>query len=432
MTKKAPTTKQIERQGIALIAQRVADMGHLWNETQNDVGIDGWIELVDPTTREATGRIILVQSKATGIPFGERSPLSFVCREEDLRYWLNGNAPVILVRSHPASREAYWVSIKDYFRANLEQRKARRIVFDPKTDRFETSGEERLWDLSRPRLDGLHLGPPPVRETLTSNLLEVEALPETVYVAPADDLSGFRDAKRRLRQAGGPVPRAWTLWGGSLYSLRDPRESSLERLTAGSPEQFDASEWSLADDPDKERLFVQLLNGAFEEQLRPAVRASRNPHVLYLTAPDDLSELELPGLGGQTRGVVRTYRREDGSLRYVRHLALERRFRRYGETWYLEIAPTYVFTADGRWESHFAADHLSGIKRREKHADVRRHVQTWTWILTGEVDLGGMAPDPEHQYLRFGSVVTVDVDSAPQGEEGTAEADAESGQTEAA
>src|SRR5215211_9128707 len=178
MTKKAPTTKQIERQGIALIAQRVADMGHLWNETQNDVGIDGWIELVDPTTRQATGRIILVQSKATGIPFGERSPLSFVCREEDLRYWLNGNAPVILVRSHPASREAYWVSIKDYFAAHPEQRASRKIVFDRDKDRFDASAEARLWNLARPRQDGLHLGPPPVRETLTSNLLPVERMPD--------------------------------------------------------------------------------------------------------------------------------------------------------------------------------------------------------------------------------------------------------------
>lgn len=41
MGKKAPRTKQIERQGVALIATRLADLGHLWNENQNDVGIDG-------------------------------------------------------------------------------------------------------------------------------------------------------------------------------------------------------------------------------------------------------------------------------------------------------------------------------------------------------------------------------------------------------
>ncbi|HLH15374.1 MAG TPA: DUF4365 domain-containing protein, partial [Solirubrobacteraceae bacterium] len=61
MAKKAPKTKQIERQGIALIASVSADLAHLWNETQNDVGIDGWVELVEKATEAATGRIILVQ-----------------------------------------------------------------------------------------------------------------------------------------------------------------------------------------------------------------------------------------------------------------------------------------------------------------------------------------------------------------------------------
>ncbi len=39
------------------------------------------------------------------------------------------------------------------------------------------------------------------------------------------------------------------------------------------------------------------------------------------------------------RTVVKAYRRPDDSLRYVRHLAFERRFRRYGHTWYVHRAP---------------------------------------------------------------------------------------------
>jgi hypothetical protein len=76
VAEKAPKTKQIERQGIALISAAVADLGHLWNENQNDVGIDGWIELVEKTAEAATGRIILVQSKATGIPFAAGAPVT--------------------------------------------------------------------------------------------------------------------------------------------------------------------------------------------------------------------------------------------------------------------------------------------------------------------------------------------------------------------
>ena len=78
--KRVQPTKKIERQGIALIAKVVADMGNLWNEPQNDFGTDGSIELVDPATDEATNRIVLVQSKATSVAFGDR-PIGFTCQE---------------------------------------------------------------------------------------------------------------------------------------------------------------------------------------------------------------------------------------------------------------------------------------------------------------------------------------------------------------
>jgi hypothetical protein len=414
MGKKAPKTKQTERQGIALIATRTADLAHLWNETQNDVGIDGWIELVDRTTDDATGRIILVQSKATSVPFAADADVTIVCRPEDLNYWLNGNAPVILVRSHPASGEAYFVSVKDYFREHPEHREARRIVFDRERDRFDASADAGLWKLARPREGGLHLGPPPVRETLSSNLLPIERMPDVIYVAPAN-VQVHRQARAALKGLGVPPPRAWALSGGSVLSFHNPGESAIGRICAGPAERLGVAEWAESDDPDAQRQFVQLLNGALEEQLRPAARTAKNPHLLFLSAPRELAPVELPGLGGQIRTVVKLYLRDDGSVKYVRHLAMERRFKRYGDEWYLEIIPSYYFSTDGWWESKFSADQLSGIKRRERHSDVRRHVQTWTWILRVEVDLGGLAPDPARQLLEFGPAVTFEIDSQEAG-----------------
>lgn len=137
-------------------------------------------------------------------------------------------------------------------------------------------------------------------------------------------------------------------------------------------------EWADSADVVSLRHFVQLLNGALEEQTWPAARRGKDHDVLYLVAPEDLSSVELPGRGGQSRTVVKAYRRQDDSVKYVRHLAFERQFRRY--TWYLEIVPTYFFSRDGYWVSGFAAKHLSGIKRIERHNDVRRHVETWSWI----------------------------------------------------
>lgn len=103
-------------------------MGYLWHPTGGlEAGIDGMIELRDPTTGAVLNLVVQVQSKATDDTFeGETdSGFFFVCDERDLDYWMNGNAPVILVRSRPKTREAYWTSIKDYF-ADPAKRKSRK------------------------------------------------------------------------------------------------------------------------------------------------------------------------------------------------------------------------------------------------------------------------------------------------------------------
>ena len=415
MSKYAPRTRQIERQGIALIATVFSALGHNWNENQVDVGIDGWVELVKKPKRKATGRIVLVQSKATGVPFRADVPVTFVCREEDLRYWLNGNAPVILVRCHPASGEAYWVSVKDYFAAHPEQRASRKIVFDREKDRFDESMDEALWQLSRPRLDGLYLGPPPVRETLVSNLLPITRMPDYFYAAPAD-VKTYYQARSRLRAADARSLRAWGLSSDTMFSFHNPATTAIDCLCAGPADAIATAEWAESDDPVVQKQFVQLLNGALEEQTWPAARRGKDHATLYIAAPEDLSSVEIPGRSSQMRTIVKAYRRDDDSLKYVRHLALDRRFRRYGDIWYLEIVPTYFFSLDGYWQSKFAAKQLSGIKRIERHRDVRRHVETWSWILRGAVDLGGMAPDPNRQLLEFGPLADVELDNSPEDE----------------
>jgi hypothetical protein len=115
MTKKKIGKRDvIGDQGIALIHQIVSDMEFIWNEIHLEAGIDGVIEIRDPVTEEVTNNIIQVQSKATANPFTAEDDKGFdyYCDEKDLEYWLSGNAPVILVRSRPSTREAYWVSIR--------------------------------------------------------------------------------------------------------------------------------------------------------------------------------------------------------------------------------------------------------------------------------------------------------------------------------
>lgn len=68
-----------------------------------------------------------------------------------------------------------------------------------------------------------------------------------------------------------------------------------------------------------------------------------------------------------SRTVVHRYERKDGSTKYVRHNAFRGYFERYDGRWYLEITPTYYFTADGRKPYRFAESYIKGMKRLERN-----------------------------------------------------------------
>lgn len=406
--KRVQPAKKIERQGIALIGKVVADLGHLWNEPQNDFGTDGSIELVDPKTEKATNRIVLAQSKATSVPFGDR-PVGFTCDEDDLRYWLHGNAPVILIRSHPSSGEAYWVSVKDYFAEHPDQRASRRIVFDRDVDRFDLDCAARLWDLARARVDGLHLGTPPIHETLVSNLLPVETMPGVIYSAEATIGRG-RDARTVWSRMSGDWPRDWILWSGRIYSFTDLTDRFMTKVCKGAVESFPSADWADSEDEELRHRFVWLLKAALSGQMRPALRSSND--LTWVAATDDLPVVVPIPATSTTRTIVKEYLRDDGTTRYVRHLAFTPAFVRYDCRWYLELTPTYHFTRDGNMPDFFAAKHRSKIKRIERHSDFRRNVDTLARLLRGEVDLGGLTPDPEHHLLGFGELADVRLDTS--------------------
>ena len=100
----------IGQEGVNLIEGVVLGMGFVWYPTGGlEAGIDGFIEIRDSATGEVTNSVAQVQSKAGPSFFHAETETSFEfrCDERDLDYWLQGNAPVILVVSRPQSNEAY-------------------------------------------------------------------------------------------------------------------------------------------------------------------------------------------------------------------------------------------------------------------------------------------------------------------------------------
>ena len=134
--KKIDKSAHIGDGAIALIHQRVHEMGFVWHERKTDAGIDGEIELRNPVTGEVANRVLFVQSKGKGLRFpGENeSTFHFLCSDADIDYWMSAPVPVLLVCSHPEAGEAWWMHVQEWF-ADPAHRASGRIDFDKNTQR---------------------------------------------------------------------------------------------------------------------------------------------------------------------------------------------------------------------------------------------------------------------------------------------------------
>jgi tetratricopeptide (TPR) repeat protein len=186
--KKVSRQTLIGERGIALIHTRVTEMGFLFHPRRVDHGIDGHIDLVDPSSGEVLNLVLLVQSKASTLPFTAETETSFryTCHERDLNYWLRGNAPVILVLSHPEQDEAWWVDVRAEF-ADPRRRAARIVTVDKRRQVFDASAASELLRRAAPRNAELEVEVRPglpVSEALDPFVFEVHEAISPAGVAP--------------------------------------------------------------------------------------------------------------------------------------------------------------------------------------------------------------------------------------------------------
>jgi hypothetical protein len=404
----------LAQQGVNLIATAIADMGFMWTPTTgtSDAGIDGFIEIRQQDTGEATNLILQVQSKATGHEWENETDEGFWfrCDERDLNYWLQGNAPVILVVSRPSSNEAYWMSVKDYF-SNLDRLKTKKVYFDKKQDAFDAGCAAAFAHLAKPKDSGLYLAAPPIHESLDINLLPVGRYAQQIY----EGKTALRDREAvlaKLREAGVKGAYEFFLKAGKIVSFRDLRLGPWSDLCQpGAIKDFASDEWALSKDSVKRNDFVRLLNGALRAFLGAKgiwFYQPKNGYGYFYYAPslapkepaqsngDGVKEnggtgKELPPKvitwkfqKESSRTVFRAYygKKDPTRIVYYRHLGFEPKFQRFASTWYLEITPTYHFTSDGQKVSNYAESYRAGIKRIEKHAVVHANVRFWGYVLT--------------------------------------------------
>jgi len=103
------------QRGVNLVERIVLGMGFTWEATRVDAGIDGQIEIRDPTTGAMKNWILRAQVKERETFIRETGEsFEFVCEEKDLDYWLGETTPNILIVCRPSTDEAYWISIRDW------------------------------------------------------------------------------------------------------------------------------------------------------------------------------------------------------------------------------------------------------------------------------------------------------------------------------
>jgi Domain of unknown function (DUF4365) len=392
--------------GINLIERRCLEMGYLFHPRRVDHGIDGHIDLVDPGSRALLNQVLLVQSKASGHPFLGETDQSFryVCDDRDLDLWLSGNAPVILVLSHPGQDEAWWVEVKSAF-PDAARRASRTVVISKHAQRFDAAAAPALLRRAVPEQSGLYLRPPPITEILTTNLLPVAAVPPVIYVATSA-VSSYRSGGEALARHDGRRPE-WILRDGMVMSFTSLRDAPLNALCDGDVEEHDTSGWARSSDIDITNRFIDLLTRTVQGS-HPDLRWHNERRHVHFRPSRDLTPRKAgkgPGTRGRTVFGPHYAKSDPARVSYYHHAALRTRFRKIGGTWHCQLEPDYCFTSDGYAESPFADSLLAGIKRLDRHPAVFGWTRMWANYLTRPLDL--FTPE---RPVTFGVLATVTVD----------------------
>jgi Domain of unknown function (DUF4365) len=265
----------IGQRGINAIERIVLEMGSRWTPSgANEVGIDGYIELFDPSSHKPLGVTVAVQSKVvSAIATGSTNSFEYWCDPADLEYWLNGNTPVVLIVSSGNPNEAYWISVRGYFK-DWKPAHSTTVSFDKAKHRFSPDSFSDLTNIAAPKA-GLYFAPSRRIETLQTNLLRLNAYPPIIFAAQTD-CRRSHEVSAALRTAQGERDGAWTLWEKKIFSFHDlgtaPWSSACE---SGTLEQFASSDWAVSPDSQLRYIFLQLLNRTLKARIRRQILATR-------------------------------------------------------------------------------------------------------------------------------------------------------------
>jgi len=412
-TKRLTREQILGETAVQFIGRRFLQMGMPWHPTNAplDAGIDGFVEVRDLQTGEMTNAWIAVQSRArTSLEKENDSTFEYTCTQRDLDYWRRGNMPVLLVVSRPNQDEAWWVSVKDYFRNSTSQ--SRRILFDKKANALTPNSADQLLQLVQAAGAGTYFRPAPKRERLHTNLLRVTRLPKLIYRAETSlrDPAEFREQLKKKMEY---PPREWVFDNKLIYSVHDLRDEPwASSCQVDTIDTIDTARWAVSDDPRERRLLIWMLNECLRSFAgKIGMRYSKDDDALFFKKTADLSRRVKRYRSRQQstqRDVFREYRstKEPEKIFYYRHVGFEPRFRYFDRCWCLEINPTYLFTSDGEHTHPYNQEYVAKIKSIEGSGAVGGSVVMFASLFR---DRDGLFPD-NYPYLGFGGLLEAELD----------------------
>lgn len=393
MAKNVPTTKFTELKGLDRISHVTHEMNCLFRViSQDDVGIDGEIEVVTPKPDgdgfQTSGGIIKVQAKsgASYVKKDNGSTFATPVRRDDLEYWNNCTFPVFFVVYHPDDDALYYKEIKTYIRETPDVfQTPLEVVFDKSADLFSATANESVCEhaaVSPPRLSFDE------QERLYSNLLPVKRIPTTLTFAKTR-----RSSKKRVKDEIDGYAPPFCIHEKILYTLSDLRhEANVLRdfCDVDSIDDMPVTDW--LDDDDLRRNLVFLMNQLFGSHCyRCGLKYNPDFGRTYFpreTDNDEDTKVERTWTSprtnrSDTRTVVQYYKY--GAFTFWRHLAAEFHFVQFGRKWFLQVIPKYLFTEDGEkpCDPELVGPYTTRLKALEHNPQVLNHVLFWAHTLAG-------------------------------------------------
>lgn len=223
-----------------------------------------------------------------------------------------------------------------------------------------------------------------------SNLLEVVQLPSRVWHAT----TRARRAREIWEGTRAEHLPPFILHDGRLFCFSNPGTAPhplRDQIDRGDLESLEIGEFGNTTEGEK-RLVWLLHEGLYRHLEKREIAVDKKRKRAYFTRTEEGERLikYQATVREATRTVAKPILARGGDrVRYWEHKGIRFGFERYGDTWALQLVPTYAFTVDGyykRMEGHRVGPLTTRRSAHDYNLHVHNDLVFWAWVLASGQD----------------------------------------------